>query len=43
MAELNARVPCSDETRNALRDRKRDGERYEEVLARLLRETDENA
>ena len=43
MAELDARIPCTAETRMAVRRRREEGERYEDVLKRLLRETDGNA
>lgn len=37
MAELNARVPCTSETRDELRALKNDDEqRYEDVLQRML-------
>ena len=42
MAELDARVPCSSETRDELRALKTDNERYEDVLRRLIRD-EENA
>jgi hypothetical protein len=38
MAELNARIPCRSETRDEIRALKRDSERYEDVLQRLLNE-----
>lgn len=39
MAELDARVPCTSETRDELRALKNDDEqRYEDVLRRLVRE-----
>lgn len=43
MAELNARIPCSDETRTTLRELADDDERYEDVLIRLVQEHKENA
>lgn len=43
MAELNARVPCTSETRDKIRALKTDNERYEDVLQRLLREREDNA
>jgi len=43
MAELNARVPCTAETRDKLRALKTDTERYEDVLQRLIRDHEENA
>lgn len=46
MAELNARVPCQDETRDRLRALKEGTERYDDVLNRLMREAgyaEENA
>jgi hypothetical protein len=43
MAELDARVPCTSETRDELRALKTDTERYEDVLQRLLREREGNA
>ena len=43
MAELNARVPCTSETRDEIRALKTDNERYEDVLQRLLREREDNA
>lgn len=45
MAELNARIPCKTETRDQLRSLKRDADRYEDVLQRLLErhEDTENA
>lgn len=36
MAELNARIACTDETRESLRELTREGERYEDTLVRLL-------
>lgn len=36
MTELQARIPCQTETRDRLRGLKRDAERYEDVLQRLL-------
>lgn len=36
MAELDARIPCTSETRDDLRTLKNDSERYEDVLRRLL-------
>jgi hypothetical protein len=38
MPELNARIPCTAETRDALRELVDDGERYEDVLRRMLDE-----
>ena len=38
MAELNARVPCEDKTRDKLRALKNGTERYDDVLNRLIRE-----
>lgn len=44
MAELNARVPCTTETRDELRALKTDeDQRYEDVLRRLVREHKNNA
>jgi len=43
MAELDARVPTTTETRDELRALKTDNERYEDVLRRLLREHKDNA
>lgn len=43
MAELNARVPCTSETRDKLRALKTDNERYEDVLQRLVNEHNDNA
>lgn len=37
MTELAARIPCETETRDRLRGLKRDAERYEDVLQRLLK------
>lgn len=42
MAELDARIPCDTETRDEIRALKRDSERYEDVLQRLLNEAREN-
>lgn len=42
MAELNARIPCRSETRDAIRALKQDSERYEDVLQRLLDEARQN-
>lgn len=42
MAELNARVPCTTDTRDELRALKTDAERYEDVLQRLLRDRKDN-
>lgn len=39
MAELNARIACTEETRAALRKRAGENERYEDVLVRLLQAT----
>jgi hypothetical protein len=36
MARLDARIPCQSETRDQLRALKRDNDRYEDVLQRLL-------
>jgi hypothetical protein len=36
MAELNARIPCQDETRDELRALKEGSERYDDVLQRML-------
>jgi hypothetical protein len=36
MSELNARLPCRSETRDKIRALKRDSERYEDVLQRLI-------
>lgn len=36
MTELDARVPCTSQTRDKLRALKTDSERYEDVLLRLL-------
>ena len=36
MAELDARIPCTSETRDDLRALKNDNERYEDVLRRLV-------
>ena len=41
MAELDARVPCSTATRDHLRALKTDNDRYEDVLRRLIDETQE--
>lgn len=38
MAELDARIPCTAETRTRVRRLRDDGERYEDVLRRMLRE-----
>lgn len=38
MTKLAARIPCETETRDRLRGLKRDAERYEDVLQRLLKE-----
>lgn len=43
MAELDARIPCTVDTRTEIRRLRDDGERYEDVLRRLLREHEENA
>jgi hypothetical protein len=44
MAELDARVPCTTETRDDLRALKTDeDQRYEDVLRRLVREHKDNA
>ena len=43
MAELNARISCSNETRTALKELARDDERYEDVLQRLMDAHKENA
>jgi hypothetical protein len=44
MAELDARVPCTTETRDELRALKTDeDQRYEDVLRRLVREHKNNA
>lgn len=43
MAELDARIPTTVDTRDQLRALKTDNERYEDVLQRLLREYEENA
>ena len=43
MAELDARIPTTSETRDELRALKTDTERYEDVLQRLLREREDNA
>lgn len=43
MAELDARIPCTSETRDELRALKTDTERYEDVLRRLLRDSEGNA
>lgn len=40
MAELDARIPCTSETRDELRALKNDTERYEDVLRRLMRDED---
>jgi hypothetical protein len=42
MAELNARVPCTTETRDELRALKTDAERYEDVLRRLIDDHSQN-
>jgi predicted CopG family antitoxin len=42
MAELNARVPCTDDTRSRLKSLKEGSERYEDVLQRLLEEHGES-
>jgi hypothetical protein len=36
MSELDARLPCRSETRDEIRALKRDSERYEDVLQRLI-------
>lgn len=41
MAELDARIPTTVATRDELRALKRDNERYEDVIRRLLREHEE--
>lgn len=41
MAELNARIACTEQTRSALKERAREDERYEDVLVRLLRATED--
>ena len=41
MAELDARIPCSSDTRLQIRRLRDEGERYEEVLQRMLREYDD--
>jgi len=38
MTDLDARVPCTKETRDELRALKTGAESYEDVLRRLLRE-----
>lgn len=38
MAELNARLPCTAQTRDDIRALKMDNERYEDVLRRLLQD-----
>ena len=43
MAELNARVPCTSETRDELRALKTDNERYEDVLRQLVEEHGDKA
>lgn len=43
MSELNARIPCTADTRATIRDLRSDGERYEEVLQRLVREYEDKA
>jgi len=43
MPELDARVPCTSETRDELRSLKSGTERYEDVLRRLVREHKDNA
>jgi len=40
MPELDARVPCRSETRDRLRALKKDADRYEDVLQRLIDEAD---
>lgn len=42
MTELTARIPCSSPTRDELRAQKRDTERYEDVLQRLLEDHGNN-
>jgi hypothetical protein len=36
MAELNARIPCTDETRAEIRSLCNRSERYEDLLQRML-------
>lgn len=36
MAELDARIACTSETRAEIREMRGEGERYEDVLRRLL-------
>lgn len=38
MAELNARIPCEDETRDRLRELKEGSETYDNVLTWLMDE-----
>lgn len=43
MSELDARIACTVDTRDELRARKSDAERYEDVLQRLLSSTADGA
>ena len=43
MSELNARIPCTADTRAEIRRLREDGERYEDVLKRLVRVHEDNA
>lgn len=43
MGKLDARVPVSVETRDELRAQKRNAERYEDVIRRLLRTYEEHS
>jgi glucan phosphoethanolaminetransferase (alkaline phosphatase superfamily) len=39
-ARTNARIPCTDETKNAVQARKRGGEPYDELLQKMLEQYD---
>lgn len=43
MAELDARIACSSETRAEIKELRAPDERYEDVLRRLVREHKDNA
>lgn len=43
MTELTGRVPCTIETRDDLKALKDDGERYEDLLRRLIQTHEDNA
>lgn len=43
MSELDARIPCTSETRTRLRRMRGDAERYEDVLQRLLQHHEDAA